>query len=132
MRNKITIYPLGIGGQGQRYRVLHSGHVLLESCREPLFEACRALVTDGVTGVVEMWRPGKAHPDMTVDIERGARLAVVENATRGPILAAWRQFEGADQEMPFPVPTGTANFHAGKFLVGTDVSAKGSRAVNPC
>jgi len=31
--------------------------------------ACRALLALGITGTLEMWRGGKAWPDMQLDIE---------------------------------------------------------------
>ena len=100
---KITIEPASIGQRGQRYRVFHEGCVLLVSTREPLFDACRALLAQGVTGRLQMWRPGKAHHDMAVDIEAGARLAVIETASRGPVFGPWQPWEEETEEHAFPV-----------------------------
>lgn len=103
MITRIIIEPTTLGQRGQRYRVRHDGRVLLESARDPLFEACRALIAAGITGRLEMWRPGKSHYDIATDIDAGARLTVVETATRGPVVAQWERWEGEASEQAFPV-----------------------------
>ena len=73
-------------------RVTHAGSILIESSRVPEFDACRALLALGITGKLEMWRPGKEWPDMQLDIEQGARLTVIETEDGGSPLRAWRPF----------------------------------------
>ena len=102
MTTRITIEAVSIGHRGQRYRVTHAERVLIESTREPLFDACRALLAQGVAGRLEMWRPGKAHPDMSADIERGAALTVAETAEIGPVIRPWRSFHRETDEPAFP------------------------------
>ena len=53
MTTRITIQTTSIGQRGQHYRVTDAGRVLLESTREPLFDACRALAAKGITGRLE-------------------------------------------------------------------------------
>ena len=93
---KIEIEAISIGHYGQRYRVSFGGRILLNSVREPLFAACRALAAQGIKGRLEMFRAGQAHPDMTAHIERGAGMIVSETTTHGPVLRPWRPLkEGA-------------------------------------
>jgi hypothetical protein len=58
---------------------VYAGQILVESTKEPLFDACRALVALGHAGRLEMWG-GESCPRMIVrDIEQAAKLTVVEN-----------------------------------------------------
>jgi hypothetical protein len=66
MAHSILIEPTTIGDRGQRYRVTYLGNIIVESTRNPEFDACRALLTRGITGKLEMWRAGKTHPDVTL------------------------------------------------------------------
>ena len=115
---RIIIEPTKNGQRGQLYRVLHEGRVLLESTREPLFDACRALAAMGVTGRLEMWRPGKGHSDMAVDIERGAGLTVAETAESSPVLRAWKAFESQADEHAFPADTSEQGMASRDLPVG--------------
>jgi hypothetical protein len=54
---------------------------LVEGRRNPIFDACRALLARGITGRLEVWRRGKTSADIQLDIERGAGLAISETAT---------------------------------------------------
>ena len=101
MTTRITIQTTSIGQRGQHYRVTDAGRVLLESTREPLFDACRALAAKGITGRLEMWRPSKTYPDMTADIIKGAGLTVAETAEIGPIIRDWKPFARKDTEHAF-------------------------------
>jgi hypothetical protein len=95
--HRILIEPVTLGERGHRYRITHAGRVLVESSREPLLDACRALLAQGIPGRLEMWRLGKAHPDAAVEIERGAGLTVAETAEHGPVFRRWRPY-AADAE----------------------------------
>jgi hypothetical protein len=87
--HRIAVEVTGYGSRGPIYRVLHGGEVLLEGCRCPLFEACRALLAKGITGRLELRRSGKASWDVAVDIAVGAKLTVIETETEGPRLGKW-------------------------------------------
>src|SRR5262249_29506705 len=83
--HRIDVQIIRYGVRGPVYRVLHAGEVLLEGCRCPLFEACRALLAKGITvGRLELWRSGMASWDLAVDVTVGAKLSVVETETEGP------------------------------------------------
>jgi hypothetical protein len=93
--HRIIIEPIALGDRGHRYYVSYAGNVLIESCRVPGLDACRALLALGITGKLEMWRPGKAWPDMQLDIERGAQLTVEESDRQAPRFVRWRPREDA-------------------------------------
>jgi hypothetical protein len=94
---RVDLEPIGLTEQGQRYRVTYAGETLVEGCRNPIFDACRALLARGITGRLEIWRRGKKSADMQLDIEKGAGKVICETAAqslrvesvsrRGPPLA---------------------------------------------
>jgi hypothetical protein len=55
----IVIEPTTFGERGQRYRVTYLGGVLVESSRNPEFDARRALLARRITGRMEVRRPGQ-------------------------------------------------------------------------
>ena len=90
MTRRVFIECSGYGQTGARYRVTNEeGRVLLTGSRTPAFDAARTLFGEGVTGRLEIWRVSAPYPAMVVDIEKAAKLAVVETATIGPKIAKW-------------------------------------------
>jgi hypothetical protein len=87
---RVELEPIGLTEQGQRYRVTYHGETLVEGRRNPIFDACRALLARGITGRLEVWRRGKTSADMQLDIERGAGLAICETATESLRVVPWR------------------------------------------
>jgi hypothetical protein len=83
---KLTHYA----GTGARYRVTYLGQTLIESTRDPEFEACRALLAKGFTGNLVIYSPGSSVPRMRVDIAKGAQLMTIDNATDGPRIGRYR------------------------------------------
>jgi hypothetical protein len=88
--HRIDIEPIGLGESGQRYLVRHAGTVLVESTRNPEFDACRALLEMGAAGQLEIWRPNSRFPAMRIDIVKGAGLTVEDSDRVGPRFARWR------------------------------------------
>jgi hypothetical protein len=78
---RVELEPIGVTEHVQRYRVMYAGEVLAEGRRNPIFDACRALLARGITGRLEVWRRGKTSADMQLDIEKGAGLMIRETAT---------------------------------------------------
>ena len=83
---------------GARYRVTYLGATLIESARDPEYEACRALLARGITGTLVTYSPGSSVPRMRVDIEKGAKLTIVENAKDGPRTARYRPHPSSARE----------------------------------
>jgi hypothetical protein len=79
---RVEFEPIGLTEHGRRCRVSYAGETLVEGRRNPIFDACRALLARGITGRLEVWRRGKTSADMQLDIERGAGLAIWESATQ--------------------------------------------------
>lgn len=75
----------------QMYRVIYAGSTLIESTPEPLFDSCRALLAEGITGKAEMWAKGEQHPRMIADIEKGTPLTVAESNRLGPRIVKYRR-----------------------------------------
>ena len=90
---RVTIAPTALGERGHRYRVTYADGTLIEGSRVPALDACRALLALGITGKLEVWRPGKEWPDMQLDIERGAQLTVEESDRQAPRFVRWRARE---------------------------------------
>ena len=77
-------------GTRARYLVTYLGKTLIESPRDPEFEACRALLARGITGVQVTYCSGSSVPCMRIDIAKGAQLMTIDNATDGPRIGRYR------------------------------------------
>ena len=69
--HRMDIEPTHYTSTGARYRVTYLGETLIQSARDPAFEACRALLAKGVKGRLVTYSPGSSVPRMRVDIEKG-------------------------------------------------------------
>jgi hypothetical protein len=76
----------------QRYQVWHGDSILIENTTNPEYEACRALLSKGITGRLETWRKDKPYPCMILDIEKAAGLTIQETDKHGPRLVSWRPY----------------------------------------
>ncbi len=90
---KIYVERIGGGARLDRWRVSHADLEIVASTLEPFCDGCRALAELGVTGRVEMWHAGATFPSLRGDIERCAKLTVVESAKVGPRFGCWRPFD---------------------------------------
>jgi hypothetical protein len=95
--HRIEIEPTHSTGTGARYRVTHSGKTLIESARDPEYQACRALLAKGIRGELVTYRPGSLVARMRIDIETGAQLTIIENAKEGPRRARYRPHPGSTE-----------------------------------
>ena len=82
--HRIDIQCTRYTATGARYRVTYLGKVLIESARDPEYEACRVLLTKGVRGTLAIFSRGSSVPRARVDIEEGAKLTTIDNASKGP------------------------------------------------
>jgi hypothetical protein len=114
----IEIEPATLGVRGQRYRVTYLGEVLIEGTRNPEFDACRALLAHGITGTLEVWRPGGVAADMRLNIERGAKLTISETDDRGLRPVRWEPFS-SDQVSSVVLSGRVEPRTAGRELVAT-------------
>lgn len=89
MSHTIEIEPTTLSERGQRYRVTHLGSVLVESSRNPEFDACRALLARGTTGRLLVKGAGAAAHHLALDIEQGAGLTTREGDADGLRLVRW-------------------------------------------
>jgi hypothetical protein len=69
---------------------MYASEILAEGRRNPIFDACRALLVRGITGRLEVWRRAKTSADMQLDIEKGAGLTVAENDYDGLRLRPYK------------------------------------------
>ena len=69
------------------------GEILSDRVHNALCESCRVLMSRGVTGRFETWKPGIGQPCMTGDIERAAGLTVLEPDHGMVHFAKWRPFD---------------------------------------
>lgn len=96
--------------RGQTYNVhfgAPDGEQIATNVFDPEYAACRALVARGVTGRLEVWRPGSAFASSIIrDIAKGALLTIREDAQRGPCTVKYRpRFEPnevIEEEAGFP------------------------------
>ena len=105
--HRVDIEPTHYTSTGARYRVTYLGETLIQSARDPAFEACRALLAKGVKGRLVTYSPGSSVPRMRVDIEIGAKLTTIDSSTVGPRFGRCRPHptsnQGDDAEKAFPV-----------------------------
>jgi len=87
--HRIEIERTHYTSTGARYRVTYLGETLIESARDPAFEACRALLARGIVGTLVTYS-GSSVPRLRVDIEKGAKLMTVDNAHDGPRFGRYR------------------------------------------
>jgi hypothetical protein len=92
--HRVEIEFTHVTANGCRYRVTCQGLVLLESTRDPEFDACRRLLARGITGTLETFAPGGAIPRMRLDITCGATRRTLEIDRDGPRIGAWRPHPG--------------------------------------
>src|SRR5262249_35915008 len=95
---RIIIEPTTLGDRGQRYLVSYAGERLIESTRNPEYDACRALLAKSITGRLEIWRAGAAFPASSIDIGRGARWTVLETERESPRMVRWRSFLAGESQ----------------------------------
>ena len=88
--HRIEIERTRYTSTGARYRVTYLGETLIESARDPTFEACRALLARGIVGTLVTYSPGSSVPRLRVDIEKGSKLMAVDNANDGPRFGRYR------------------------------------------
>jgi hypothetical protein len=91
---RILIKPITLGDRGQRYRVTYLDSIIVESTRNPEFDACRALLVLGVTGRLEIFRIDRSVPDAILDIERGAKLTTEEGDRQTLRIVRWKPHTG--------------------------------------
>src|SRR5262245_31552083 len=92
--HRIEIERTHYRSTGARYRVTYLGETLIESARDPHFEACRVLLARGVKGKLVSYSPGSSVPRLKVDIEKGAALMTIDNANDGPRIVRYRPHPG--------------------------------------
>jgi hypothetical protein len=87
--HRIEVQVVRYGTRGPVYRVTYAGDVLIKGCRCPLLDSCRALLARGISGRLELWRPGKATFDAACDVQVGAQHTIIETETESLRLARW-------------------------------------------
>jgi hypothetical protein len=118
--HRITIEPVSLGARGERYRATYAGAVLVESSRNPEFDACRALLAQGITGRLETWwRGGSSFPAMILDIEGAARLTVGETDKDGLRLVPWRPFVAVEAQNAVSSRADSPRIAAGELTAPT-------------
>ena len=78
------------------YDLVFEGETIVKGTTTPEFDACRVLLTRGLTGKLEIFDVVTNKPRMIVDIEKSAKLTVTETRTVGPKFGKWKtQPDGA-------------------------------------
>jgi hypothetical protein len=93
LTHRIDVQVIRYSVRGPIYLAMYRGEVLVEHWT-PEFEACRALLAQGIIGKLEIWRPGGAYPALILDIEKAARLTVKETSAESVRIVPWVPFAG--------------------------------------
>ena len=81
---KARLHPIWVGGRdGYRYSILYDGKLLVSVSRDPECDAARALLAQGITGKLTMCDGKTGRPRTIIDIEKAAKLRVVEESVKG-------------------------------------------------
>jgi hypothetical protein len=73
--------------------VVFDGEVIVEDAWEPVFETARVLHDKGISGSVTFLDNKTLKPRLTIkNIEKAAKLTVIENRRDGPQFAKWQPF----------------------------------------
>jgi hypothetical protein len=72
------------------YDVELEGETLVSSSRVPECDAARVLLAMGITGALTMLDGKTGKPRTIIDIEKAAKLTVLENERSGPRFISWR------------------------------------------
>lgn len=95
----ISISRTRWAANGARYRVEFEGRTLIASSRDPEFDAARALLAEGLTGILETKPEGAAHSGFRIDIEMAAKLGTTEGRVSRPSIRPWVPYSrGEDAE----------------------------------
>jgi hypothetical protein len=74
-----------------------NGEILVQGVHNAVFEACRALMSRGIVGAFETWKPSLPYPCLRGDIEQTAGLTVYEpddvKDSRPIHFRPWRPFD---------------------------------------
>lgn len=92
----------GHGAHGPRYLVRidqPDGPVIIEPTTEPLFDAARALISKGVTGMIGMWDGEWPYHRMKGDIKKLAGLTVSEGRMALPSASMWNALPASISSM---------------------------------
>jgi hypothetical protein len=81
------------------------GEVLCDRVHNAICEACRVLLSCGIVGLFETWKPGIDHPCISGDITSTAGLTVHEPDDGVVHFARWRPFgQNAVSRSAVPAP----------------------------
>ncbi len=88
---KITIRPTSLGNRGQNYSVFHDDQLIIAKTRNPTADACRLLVSLGMTGRLEVWDDERPYPRLIIrDLVKAAELIISEGEYHGPRFRPYR------------------------------------------
>jgi len=92
---KVFVYKVGVGKRGILYDAEFDGEVVCQSTMTPFLDACRVLLSRGLTGDIEMWDHERPFPRMRATVEGAAQLAIIDRGS-GPVFCKWRPKGAAD------------------------------------
>jgi hypothetical protein len=74
------------------YDVVFEGETIISNSRVPECDASRVLLARGITGRLTILDGKTGKPRTIIDIEKAAKLTVLESERRCPMFAKWRPF----------------------------------------
>src|SRR5262245_35527095 len=74
--HRVILEPITLGNRGQRYRMKYAGETVIGSTRNPDYDACRAILTKGIDGRLEVWRAGATFVISWIDRYRATPIAL--------------------------------------------------------
>lgn len=91
---KVTITALKPDHRGQPYSVSFDGETIITKSHVPSYDACRYLVSLGLSGPLDVWADGELCPRLHIrDIERASKWTVKEGLNHGPKFSPYVRFD---------------------------------------
>ena len=89
--HRVLIQPTHRKAGRQFYKARLNGEVIVAQSWSPEFTACRTMKKRGLVGRVEFFWAGVPYPGLVIrDLDKGARLRVIEEDRRGTALKRWQ------------------------------------------
>jgi hypothetical protein len=95
MTLRAELFPIWRGGKaGYSYNITLDDELILQHSHDPEHDVARELLARGITGMVELVDGFTGKPRTKINIERAARLTVIEENRGGLRIRKYREHPG--------------------------------------
>jgi hypothetical protein len=120
----VQLRPQWIACVGYRYDVILAGEVIISRSRDPEHDAARALQARGLRGSFRTIDFVTGRPRMIHDIEKAAKVSVIDRSDGGLVVVPYRPMSGEDKTRVRLHRTDRGRRSAGGMAEGTPSPAE--------